>query len=255
MIDQVSGDPTYLGAVSETDVASTDFKDLVVPGVGHTGPWRSDVTIFNPDFEPSVVDLAYFNQNGDLAGEAKNITIPGRNFLQLDDLLRAGYLTPQPGDGIGSLLIKSTWPDTRRFPIAFSRTYNFNGLSTFGQGIPAFSPARANVKPNKPAFIPAVRRDATAYYTNVGFVNLSAHDVTVRATLLRFDTGALAESQTYTLKPFQSTIATDILNTFNASRGSLRVSIEGSAGAVWTFASIVDRRTGDPEYLAGVPTP
>lgn len=255
MVDQVSGDPTYLGAVSETEVSTTDFKDLIVPGVGHTGPWRSDVTIFNPDFEPAVVDLAYFNQEGVLSGEAKQITIQGRNFLQLDDLLRAGYLAPQPGDGIGALLIKSTWPETRRFPIAFSRTYNFNGVSTFGQGIPAFSSARANVKPNKPAYIPAVRQDANAtYYTNLGLVNLSAQDVTVRVTLLRFDTGAEAETTTFTLKPFQSTIAPEILKQFNAARGSLKVSIEGSTGVVWTFASVIDRRTGDPEYLAGVPT-
>src|SRR6185436_20573209 len=173
------------------------FKDLVVPGVGHTGPWRSDVTIFNPDFEPTVVDLAYFNQDGVLTGEAKNITIQGRNLLQLDDLLRAGVLAPQPGAGIGALLIKSTWPDTRRYPIAYSRTYNFNGLSSFGQGIPAFATARANVKPNKPAYIPAVRNDADkSYYTNIGLVNLTAADVKVKVTLLRFGTGA--ESNTIT---------------------------------------------------------
>jgi len=255
MVDQVSGDPTYIGAVSDVDVASADLKDLVVPGVGHTGPWRSDVTIFNPDFEPAVVDLAYFNQDGVLSGEAKQITIQGRNFVQLDDLLRAGYLAPQPGDGIGALLIKSTWP-VSRYPIAYSRTFNFNGVSSFGQGIPAFSAARANVRPGKPAYIPAVRNDADkSYYTNIGLVNLTADAVKVKVTLLRFDTGAESNAITYDLKPFQSTVGNILDALGGATRGSLKVTIEGSSGSVWAFASVIDRRTGDPEYLAGVPTP
>lgn len=256
MIDQVSSDPTYIAAVYETDVTSLDYKDLVVPGVGHTGPWRSDVTIFNPDFEPTIVDLAYYNQDGVLSGEAKNVTIRGRNFLQLDDLLRAGVLTPLPADGVGSLRITNTWPDTRRFPIAYSRTYNFNGVSTFGQGIPAFSVARANVKPNKPAFIPAIRNDADkSYYTNIGLVNLTNQNVRVKVTLLRSDTGAEANNLTYDLKPYQSLVGNILEALGNPTRGSLKVSIDGSTGSVWAFASVIDRRTGDPEYLAGVPTP
>lgn len=256
MIDQVSSDPTYISAVYESDVTSLDYKDLVVPGVGHTGPWRSDVTIFNPDFEPTVVDLAYYNQDGVLSGEAKNITIRARNFLQVEDLLRAGLLTPQPGDGVGSLRITNNWPDTRRFPIAYSRTYNFNGVSTFGQGIPAFSAARANVKPSKPAFIPAIRNDADkSYYTNIGLVNLTNQAVKVKVTLLRSDTGAESNNLTYDLKPYQSLVGNILEALGNPTRGSLKVTIEGSSGSVWAFASVIDRRTGDPEYLAGVPTP
>lgn len=253
MIDQVSQDPTYIGAVFDNDVSSVDFKDIVVPGVGRTGLWRSDVTIFNPDFERTTFDLAYYNQEGVLSGEAKNLTLKGRNFLQLDDLLKAGYLAPAPGDGVGALRIRTTG-DVRRFPIAHSRTYNYDGVRSFGQGIPAFAIGRGNVKPNKPAYIAAVRNE-NGYYTNIGLVNLSDQNVTVRVTLLRSDTGAAAESRTYDLKPYQSTVGNILAALGNAARGSLKVSIEGSTGSVWAFASVIDNRTGDPEYLAGVPTP
>lgn len=258
-IDRFSNDPTYVGAISDADLASTDFNDIVVPGVGHINRWRSDVTIMNPDFEPITVDLAYYNQNGEKVAESNNISIDFRKFIQLDDLLRAGYLAPQPADGLGMLRIRTRSDWTRKFPLAYSRTYfDKNVEGSYGQGIPAFSVTRANVKPSKPAVIPAVRSDAN-YYTNIGLVNLTDAPAKVKVTLLRADTGAEAGSFTFDLAPNQSIVrpevnGKDLMKEISgtAVRGSFRVEVL-QGGNVWAFASVIDRRTSDPEYIAAVP--
>jgi PKD repeat protein len=257
MIDMASNDPTYISAISDSELSAPDYGDLIVPGVGRTGLWRSDVTIFNPGTtidDEIIVDLAYYDATGAVRGEAKNVKIRPRQLLQLNDLLQAGILTPQPAAGTGVLRVRTTSGWTTKYPLAYSRTYNDNGAVTFGQGIPSFAAARANVKANQPAIIPAVRHDSgnNGYYTNLGLVNLTDKAVRVKVTLLREDTGANGGEITYDLNPYASQIG-QIFPTFpGATRGTLKIEIVGN-GSVWAFASTVDKTTTDPEYIAAVP--
>ncbi len=246
-IDGISNDPVFLQAVRESDVASVDYKNQVVPGIGHTGAWRSDVTIFNPDPDAAQFDLQYYNGNGEKKGEALGIVLDSGKFLQYGDLLKQGVLgNVEDGFGLMKLIVKSTH---EKYPMTFSRTY-FDDVAngTYGQGISAFATARANVKPNKPALIPGVR-NTSAYKTNIGLVNLAATAVTAKITLLDPITGANVTTIDYPLGPNQSIIGS--FNGFGSiETGTLKVEANGD---VWAFCSVIDNRTKDPEYVPATP--
>lgn len=249
-IDNASGDPMTISAVRESELALTDYSNGIVPGVGHVGEWRSDVTIFNPDSEGVNVDLAYYDQSGAKVAETKSVPIRGGQFVQYTDFLKHGILgTVADSLGILRVTVPSTLPPAR-YPLAFARTYNDKGTGkTFGQGIGGFAAARANVKPGRPALVAGIRSN-NKYYTNVGLTNVSSVDVVATVKLLDPNSGAEQTLQTHTLKPNQSIIGQVVLPS-QLETGSLKIEVTG--GNVWAFASIVDRGTLDPEYVAATP--
>lgn len=248
-IDGFSNDPVYLQAVRDSDVSSVDFTTMIIPGVGHIGAWRSDVTIFNPDTSAVQFDLRYYDTAGNKVAEAPGIVLDPFKFLQYDDVLKQGVFGSAP-DGIGTLKIVATTPvPNARYPMAFARTYNDDGANgTFGQGISAFGAARPNVRPNKPALLAGVR-NTPDYYTNIGLVNLSDVEVTATVKLLDPITGAEAAAIPYTLKANESLVGQ--FNGFgNITSGTFKIEATGN---VWAFCSVIDRRTKDPEYVPATP--
>jgi hypothetical protein len=255
-IDSGSNDPVFLRAVRQSELASGDYRNLVVPGVGHIGAWRSDVTIFNPSTTNfTVVDLTYRDSGGTKVGEAKTLLINKGEFLQYDDLLKQGIFGSLP-DSLGMLHIDVAENVSGPFPMAFARTYNDNGSGrTFGQGIGGFASARANVKPGKPGLVPSVRSDES-YYTNVGLTNLTGEPAKVRVSLLDQMTGAAAGFQEFDLAPYQSIIRSrsdgkdliEFLSNGTATRSTLKIELL-SGSRVWAYASVIDRKTNDPEYV------
>ena len=246
-IDGISNDPVFLQAIRESDVASADYKVAIVPGIGHTGAWRSDVTIFNPDVDAAQFDLQYFNNAGEKKGEALGIVLDSGKFLQYGDLLKQGVLgNVEDGFGMMKLTVKS---QHEKYPMTFSRTY-FDDVAngTYGQGIAAFATARANVKPNKPALIAGVR-NTSSYKTNIGLVNVSAVAVTAKISLLDPITGNPGVPIEYQLAPNQSVLGT--FNNFGSiETGALKIE---ATGDVWAFCSVIDKRTNDPEYVPATP--
>jgi hypothetical protein len=87
------------------------------------------------------------------------------------------------------------------------------------------------------------------YYTNFGVTNVSATDAVVVVKRLDPITGAETPIQQHTLKPNQSVVQRVDLGTLELA--SLKVEVTG--GNVWAFASIVDKGTFDPEYVAATP--
>ncbi|HET7437330.1 MAG TPA: PKD domain-containing protein [Thermoanaerobaculia bacterium] len=253
LIDGYTNDPTYIQAVRASELTSEDYRHIVLPGVGHFQQWRSDVTIFNDDQKGMQFDLAYYDQGGNKVSEAKNLRLSPFTSMQLNDVLKAGVLPSTP-DSIGTLRV-DVQTDHERFPVSFSRTYFDQGvLGSYGQGIPSFSAMRPNVRTGKPALIPAVRQTGD-YYTNVGLVNVSAQASKVRVILLDPATGAAGPYRDYDLQPNQSLIQTEFISAVGSSvlNATLRVEIV-SGGDVWAYASVIDRRTKDPEYIAAIPT-
>lgn len=248
-IDGRSQDPVYLQAIRDSEVASPDFSTTIIPGVGHTGAWRSDVTIFNPDSAGLRFDLEYYDNGGNKLASAPGILLEPRQFIQYGDLLKQGVFG-NVADGLGTLKIINTSPVPNSMqPMSFARTYNDDGANgTFGQGIPAFASARPNVQANKPALLAGVR-NSDNYYTNIGLVNVSNATVTATVTLLDPVTGANIASIPYTLAPNQSIVGQ--YNGFGAiTSGTLKVEANGG---IWAFASVIDRRTKDPEYVPATP--
>ncbi|HEX8616327.1 MAG TPA: PKD domain-containing protein, partial [Thermoanaerobaculia bacterium] len=239
-IDGGSNDPVYMQAVRESELASPDFRTGILPGVGHIGDWRSDVTVFNPNSRTVTVDLAYFDGTGTKKGEAMAVPIGAGEFLQYDDVLKQGVFSNVP-DGIGMLRVSvPTSIDASVFPMMFARTYSDDGSGkTFGQGIRGFAAAQANVKPNKPALIPGVRKNSK-YRTNIGLTNVSDAQVSVTVRVLDSATGRSVIDMPFTLKAFESIVAPDISL---GSKENASIKIEVTGGNIWAFASIIDNGT------------
>jgi len=250
LIDGGSSDPVFMQAIRSSELSSADYRTSVIPGVGHVGDWRSDVTIFNPYNHGLAVELEYYDQGGTKVANATVPVGPGM-FVQYLDILKQGVLG-NVADSLGMLRVNvpsGLSPET--FPMTFARTYNDNGTNkTYGQGIAGFAAARANVKATKGALIPGVRSDAS-YKTNVGLTNLTSSPVTVTVKVLSEVTGAEVASYSYPLNANQSVVAPDV-NLAGNTRASLKVEATGN---VWAFASIIDRRTLDPEYVPASPLP
>ena len=249
LVSNKTNDPVFLQAKRESELASTDFRTMVVPGVGHIGAWRSDVTIYNPNGRSIAVDLAYHDEKSGAKIAEAHVPIGGGEFVQYDDLLKSGVFGSIDTQSLGILRVAATVSSDQLFPLAFARTYNDDGSGkTYGQGIEGFAEARANVKPTKAALIAGIRSNAK-YYTNFGVTNVSATDASVTVTRLDPVTGAATPIHEYTLKPNQGLLQRLDLGTLELA--SLKVEVTG--GNVWAFCSIVDKGTFDPEYVAATP--
>jgi hypothetical protein len=249
-IDNASGDPMTLSAVRESELGLTDYNNIVLPGVGHVGEWRSDVTIFNPYSKSVVLDLAYHDQTGAKVAETKSVLVRQGEFVQYKDLIKQGIFGSLPDSlGILRITVPGEFPPAI-YPLVFARTYNDKGTGkTFGQGIGGFAAARANVKPGKPALVAGIRSNSK-YYTNVGLTNVSSVEVVATVKLLDPNSGAEQTLQTHTLQPNQSVVGR-IAMPSGLETGSLKIEVTG--GNVWAFGSIVDIGTADPEYVAATP--
>jgi PKD repeat protein len=246
-IDGQSNDPVAVQAVPESEVASSDYKTTILPGVGHFGQWRSDVTIFNPDPDGVMFDLQYYDGAGVKKGEALSVPLESGKFLDYLDILKQGVFGGVE-DGIG--MLKVTVKDNHeKYPMTFARTFFDNGANgTYGQGIGAFSPARANVKPGQAAIIAGVRNSDT-YKTNIGLLNVSNTVVTATVTLLDPTSGAAVATIPYEVQPNQT-----IVGAFGGWGALTQGTFKFEAnGALWAFVSIIDKQTQDPEYVPAMP--
>lgn len=254
LIDGNSNDPSFMSAVSATELSSAEYGTSITPGVGHIGAWRSDVTIFNPDDRnPVTFDLEYYDGSGLRRGLSTNITLGPLQAKNYEDLLRVNNLfSPVPPDGVGMLKL-FTRTQQSMYPLAFSRTYNDAGASgTYGQGIPGIAAARANVKVGKPAIIAGVR-SGNEYKTNIGLTNMSENGVNVRVQLLDPNSGqpVSGAEASYSLPKYASVVGE--FDFKGVSSGALKIEITGGEGSVWAFASVIDRRSQDPEYVPATP--
>lgn len=271
IIDQVSNDPVFVTAQPKNALGDAALRNQLVPGVGHltNGNWRSDVAIYNADGAGTLVDLTYFDQSGTKVAEAKSVPLAGSAFLRIQDLVTSGVLTPVVNtDTYGTLRVDTPSSLTpSRFPVVFARTYSDGGASgTFGQGIPAFAQNSPNVKNGTPAYIAGVRKTPNPdtsdtahpflYVTNIGLLNPSDQVVIAQVTLLDRTTGSpLGITREYTLAANQSMIQPDIFDAVGsagATSATARISVTQGPG-VWAFASIIDRKTLDPQYVPAAP--
>jgi PKD repeat protein len=254
VIDNLSNDPFYIGALSDSILASPSNREMLVPGVGHIGRWRSDLAIFNSDSQGVDLNVAFFDESGAKLGEAEGVRIAGKASRTVEDIVKSTLIDVEQ-DALGMLQI-TTKSGNERFPFIFVRTYSDQtAAGTFGQGIPAFAKESSNVRPDRPAFVPGVRSDPS-YYTNLGLVAVSDEVTEVAIQLLHPNTGEVLTQRSYVLEPDQSKIIPRVIAEYlgsDASLGTLKIIIQ-SGGPVWAYGSVVDKLTNDPEYVPAVPS-
>ncbi len=244
VVDRITRDPTTVPVM----VRPPSGTVLYVPSVAHlTGfggiPWKTSLAIVNPGDSPAAVTMIYragatiLTTSASLyAGQAvvwKDVLVD--RFAQAADV-RTG----------GSLEIRATAP-----VVATSRTYaDLGDAGTYGQWYPAVSSADGLTS----GVLPLVRKDGL-FYTNVGFVNVSSAELTVRVRVFDASGAALGAPVDTPLAPFAWTQVNDVFAEAGAGASSTAyatVEVVSGGGAVWAYASVVDVTTRDPSTVAAV---
>jgi hypothetical protein len=238
VVDERTGDPTYLApsAAAAVDqpvwVAAAAHSD----GVGGAR-WRTDLALFNTSTGDTVVELALVKTGGVAASHA--VHIPKGWTVTLPDVIADTLGT----DGGGALRITPS----RNLVMATSRTYAVTDDGSYGQGIPGVAAASA-LTAGDLGLLAGVRQDDD-FRTNVGLVNTAILPITVGIAAHGSD-GALLATLTYRLPALSWHQANQAL-----PRGTAYAVVTSATpgAAVIAYASVVDRATDDPTYIAAVP--
>jgi subtilisin family serine protease len=227
------------GPVASTWVA-------VVGGVAHApglegSLWRSDVGLFNPGSEAAAVSIGFLRSGrNNLGGDAVSIPIAAKSLVRIADVVTRFT----SDDASGALLVGSDRP-----LVVESRTANVASGTSFGQGFAAQQLSDA---------IPAggtgdlvLLRSNGDFRTNVGLVNLAATETLARVVLYGPD-GAPLTTWSRILPPLGHVQDDDVFAPYGSfPEGELRaeVTIASGPGPVAAYASVIDRRSGDPTTI------
>lgn len=234
--------------------ARLDAGEQYIPAAAHAAGanntfFKTDVRIVNLGSTSATFELSWLAANSDNSAAApKALTIAPRASRQLDDIVLSFFNLDAAG---GAIRIASA----NEFA-ATSRTYTTSSAGcpgTFGQFIPALGAADATAR----AVIPNVRLSVdgtTGFRSNVGIMNPS-RDAVAATLRLRSGTGALLGSAAVNILPLgqtQSSVAA--LFAAPVTDDNAFVEIEAPKPLL-SYVSVVDNRSGDPVFIAGIPDP
>lgn len=246
VIDRLSHDPIFLPA---TAVPAGGL--LIVPAVGRTAgaagtDWRSEVHAFNPTTNAMTLRMRFLGAGKDnRLAPAKMLDLAPRRGARIDDVME--WLGIETGTGA----LEISWSAGNGGPVVSSRTYTKQpGGGTFGQSIDPVPTTRLRLE----SVVTGLRSDSE-YRTNIGLVNGSEQELDVVVTAVDEEGEHLAESfvslaplsqiQLALAKLFPSLADPETLGTFTLiARAVDRV-------ALIAYGSVVDRKSGDPIYIAG----
>ena len=237
VVDEQTGDPTYLGLTSVGRVGDP----LWIPAVAHTdgvggAEWRTDLTLCNPATGDLITRVELLGSNGVIA--ATTVHVPDGWVLSFDDVV-ADLLE---NSGAGALRISPSLG----LVMATSRTYATTSQGSYGQGLPGAAEAEAFTTAEN-GYLPGVRQD-DLFRTNIGFANTGEAPVHVEVTA-RTITGEVIASASYRIKASSWLQANQALPEGTAY-ATFRSVTPGAKYLV--YASVVDRETDDPTYIAAV---
>ena len=244
VLDNATNDPLL---VTPVNVSTTGAAKYVLPGIADLNNgianWRSDVRIYNPS-SSAVNAIATFYPLGGGDPLAKSITIGPNEVKQLDAALPTLFGLTNTG---GALHITTA----NNAPlVATARTYNQTSNGTFGQFIPAVTPNDAVGKGGRALQILQVE-ESDRFRSNVGVTEVTGKSARVEITAIPPDS-KFAVTGTFDFGPneyrqYSSLLKSLGLDTAYNTRVTVRV-IDGD-GKVSAYASVVDQKTQDPNYV------
>jgi hypothetical protein len=247
VIDNLTNDPLMVFPVLKGAESATRY---VIPGVADinngVASWRSDLRLFNPATTSVTATLTYFPQPGNAAASStKQITIPPGQVMPVDSALQQLFALTNSG---GSLLI--TTPSSSKLTVT-ARTYNQTANGTYGQFIPAVTPA-GSVGLSDNRVLQLLQLEASdKLRTNLGFVETSGSPVTIEITAIPPDSKVAPKTQ-LTLAANQFIQLNDALKSFGLGtvyNARVTVKVLSGTGRVTAYGSVIDAATQDPTYV------
>ncbi|HEX7190412.1 MAG TPA: hypothetical protein VF381_02465, partial [Thermoanaerobaculia bacterium] len=245
-IDNLTNDPLMVSPVLRPSEAATRFA---LPGVGDFDSgfahWKSDVRIFDSGTADTPVTMSYYAQGK--ANQPITITssVKAGQVLALDNFIASQM--PQAGTNTAGSLVVST-PASASLVVT-GRTYTDTGKGTYGQFIPAVTPADS-VGLNERTLQILQLEQSSRMRTNIGVVETSGNPVTAQISVILPDsrvtpivTLPLAANEFVQISLGSFGYTDPIYN----ARAVVKV-IDGT-GRVTAYGSVIDQITQDPSYV------
>ncbi|MBV8546055.1 MAG: hypothetical protein JO088_15040, partial [Acidobacteria bacterium] len=247
VVDNLTNDPLMVFPVLKGAESATRY---VIPGVADINngfaSWRSDIRFFNPATTSVTATLTYFPQPGSPAASGtKQITIPAGQVFPVDSALQQLFALTNTG---GSLLV--TTPSSSKLTVT-ARTYNQTSSGTYGQFIPAVTPAGSVGLSDNRVLQLLQLESSDKMRTNLGFVETNGSPVTIEITAIPPDSKVAAKTQ-FTLAANQFLQLNDALKSFGLGtvyNARVTVKVLSGTGRVTSYASVIDAATQDPTYV------
>ena len=212
----------------------------VIPAAAHatgaTGElWQSDLSFFNPDSTPLLVDLALVSPSGASTTLASAVAVAPHATVLMRDVVG-------PGGGSGAIIVSGNHPF-----VTMGRAIASSSRGTFAESV--FPAAEFIDAISHDSFLTGLTANA-ASRTNIGFFAAADRGapLTVTITLFAADGSPLGTPQTFTLAAgamMQMQISARELTS------SARVSIASGNGVATAYASVIANDTGDGIFIAG----
>ncbi len=237
VVDERTSDPTYLGPTGVGRVGDP----LWVPAAAHTtgvggAEWRTDLTLFNPGTGDFITRIEFVGPDGVLA--STSVHVPDGWVISFPDVVAetlgasgAGALRITPNLGI---------------VMATSRTYTTTSDGSYGQGIPGVAEGEVFAA-DELGYLPGLRQDED-FRTNIGFANTGDVPVDIVVAAHAADGGTIGTSS------YRVAGSSWVQQNQPLPDGTVYATVTSATpGAKYlAYASVVDRETDDPTYIAAM---
>ena len=246
VIDNATSDPLLVAPATLSDISSNKY---VIAGVADLknslASWRSDMRIFNSSTSAVQATLTFYPQGNPGGPVAKTITINGGETRVLNDLLASTFGITAAATG--AVHVQTANPTAL---VVTARTYDQRTSGTYGQFIPAVTPAEAVGISDRSLNILQLEQ-SDRFRSNIGLAEVSGQSVTVQLTAIVPNTAA-APIVTVTLAPNEFRQLGNLLNTMGLStayNSRINVKVISGSGRVTAYGSVIDNLTQDPTFV------
>jgi len=224
---------------------------LVLPSAAHLdgiggSHWRTDLVLHNPDWRETQVRIELLvRDQANPTPEWRFVVLPGGRSLRIEDVVGRLFAF----EGAAPLRVTPTATAI----LASARTYNDSGSGSYGQLIEGIAEADAIPAGRTARLIGLAEsgRDDTGFRTNLGLVSVSGEPMEVEVELRNAD-GTTLGTLTVELAPWES-VQLDRVFTSTTTEpidaGLALVRTATPAGRFFAYASVIDNRTHDPQYV------
>ena len=244
VLDAKTNDPLLVSPVLKSGTVANRYT---VPGVGDlpngTANWVSDMRLFNPADTAVDATLTYFPIASSGSPNTKTVTLAAGEVRVFNSVLQSFF---GQTNSLGSVLVTTAGNSSL---VATARTYNQTGNGTYGQFIPAVTPAESIGAGERWLQILQLE-ESSRLRTNIGIVETSGNAVTAEISLNLPDSRvtpkievALAPNEYRQFSLAQFGMGSAVYN----ARVAVRV-LDGS-GRVTAYGSVIDAQTQDPTYV------
>ena len=245
VVDNLTNDPLLVSPVLKGTASANRF---VLAGVGDfdigIAHWKSDVRLFNSGSTALPVTLSYFPQGDPTHPVTATMTVQPGEVRALDNLI-ASTLPQATLPTAGSLLVSSANPAAL---VATARTYTQTTSGTFGQFIPAVTPAQS-VGDGERSLQLLQLEASDRYRTNIGLAETSGSPATAHVSLILPDSKfAISTDIPLAANEFRQ-ISMASFGAGTVYNGRVTVSVTGGSGRVTAYGSVIDQQTQDPTYV------